>query len=426
MQPKVSDLGLWALTAPQPPELPVFKGSAQTDVAIVGGGYTGLSAALHLAESGARVTLLEAKQIGYGGSGRNVGLVNAGLWMFPDDVTKILGSDRGERVLSILGNSPDLVYSLIDKHGIACEAVRNGTLHCAHSRGGYRALQARLEQWGRRGVNLTLYDEKQAAPKIGSQAFRGALLDLRAGTVQPLAYAYGLARAASRAGAALFRESPATALTRKNGKWEIKTPAGLLTAQSVILAGGGYTHGMDRALDKTFIPFNYFQFSTQPLPETLRKTVLPGGHGAWDTALVLSSFRLDQAGRLVVGSVGLVDNSGVGLHRQWAHRTLASVFPQLGKVRLEHAWHGRIAMTGDHIPRFYTLDKNLAMVTNYNGRGIGPGTVFGKLLADYMLHGDPDVIPLPPSKVQPIFLRGLMGLYYETGARLYHLAQRRF
>jgi glycine/D-amino acid oxidase-like deaminating enzyme len=413
------------MTAPAEPPLAMLQGGHETDVAVIGGGYTGLSAALHLAEAGTRVALLEANQVGHGGSGRNVGLVNAGLWLFPDDVVKTMGPDDGERLLTILGDSPDLVFQLIEKHGIQCEAVRRGTLHCAHSPAGFRALQKREAQWGRRGAPVTLLDKDQAAPQIGSQAFYGALQDMRAGTLQPLAYARGLAHAAIKAGARLYQDSPVKALKRRQGRWHLKTPAGELVARTVIMATGGYTDHFDPAFEQTFIPFYFFQFSTPPLPEAVRRTILPGGHGAWDTALVLSSYRLDSRGRLVVGSVGQVDRSAVGLHRQWARRTLARVFPQIGPVEFEHAWHGCIAMTTDHIPRFWKLDTDLVMVTHYNGRGIGPGTVFGKLLAEYVRSGDETIIPLPVSKREPIFLRNLRGLYYETGARLYHFFQRR-
>ncbi len=423
--PKVTNLGLWAATAPEGPSLNPLEGQSKTDVAVMGGGYTGLSAALHLAEAGIEVTLLEAEQIGFGGSGRNVGLVNAGLWMFPDDVVKAIGTDYGERLLSILGDSPDLVFELIAKHGIQCEAIRKGTLHCAHSPGGFGQLKMREDQWGRRGAPVTLLDKQQAEPKIGSRAFHGALLDKRAGTLQPLAYARGLARAAIKAGARLHGLSPVTTLVHRQGKWHLTTPAGTLIARAVIVATGGYTEHFDPTLKQTFIPFNYFQFSTAPLHDKIRRTILPGGQGAWDTNLVLSSYRLDKQGRLVVGSVGLADGFAHNLNHQWARRTLAKVFPQIEAVEFEHAWHGRIAMTTDHIPRFFKLDTNLVMVTHFNGRGIGPGTVLGKLMADYVRHKDEKAIPLPVSQAKPIFMRNMRGIYYETGARLYHLFQRR-
>lgn len=425
MQEKTLSHGLWKITAPQPPLLKKLVEKIKVDVAVIGGGYTGLSASLHLAEAGAEVALLEAKDIGFGGAGRNAGLVNAGLWLMPDDVEKIIGPDYGGRLLDILGHSPDLVFKLIENHSIPCEAIREGTLHCAHSPGGYRSLQQREKQWKARGAPVTLLNREEAALRIGSSAFFGALLDKRAGTVQPLAYAYGLAKAAQQAGASLYNESPVLDYSRENDVWRLSTPEGTVTAKSVILAVQGYPDFAFKNNKKAIIPFNYFQFATPPLPEEVRRTILPGGQGAWDTALVLSSYRLDQAGRLVVGSVGQVENMGFRLHEQWAHRTIGHVFPQIGKTDLEYAWNGCIAMTVDHVPRFHILGTNMVTVTSYNGRGIGPGTVFGKLLATYILNGSEQDIPLPVKKWKSVFLRGLRGLYYEVGARAYHFFQRR-
>ena len=155
------------------------------------------------------------------------------------------------------------------------------------------------------------------------------------------------------------------------------------------------------------------------------KTVLPGKNGAWDTNLILSSYRLDAMGRLIVGSVGNLEDVAMGINKAWATRSIKKVFPQIGELEFEHAWYGRIAMTTNHIPRFHVMGENLAMVTCYNGRGIGPGTVFGKLLAQYMMGGSSKDILLPVSQITPVTLRLLRGLFYEAGSRLYHLAQRR-
>ncbi len=426
MDDKSISHGLWAVTAPPPPpSLPPIEGEVKTDVAVIGGGYTGLSAALHLAEAGTDALVLEAKEIGYGGAGRNVGLVNAGLWLMPDDVVKILGPEYGERLIRVLGASPDLVYGLIENHGIECEAIRNGTLHCAHSPGGYCALQQREVQWKRRDAPVTLLSREEAAPKIGSEAFYGALWDERAGTIQPLAYAYGLAKAAQGAGARLYANSPVTAIERESNRWRLTTPSGHVLAKAVILAVHGYTDYAFKDKQSALIPFNFFQFATPPLPEKVRKTILPGGHGAWDTNLILSSFRLDQAGRLIVGSVGQVENMGYTLHKNWAQRAIKKVFPQVGPISMEHAWNGRIALTVDHIPRFHILGPDLVSVTSYNGRGIGPGSIFGKLLAQYLNGGSEKDIPLPVTKPQSVFMRGMRWLFYEAGARIYHSLQGR-
>lgn len=421
--------GLWADTAPAPPVLSSFKGERKTDIAIVGGGYTGLSAALHLAEKGADAVLLEAEQIGFGGAGRNVGLVNAGLWLMPDDVVKIIGEEYGERVIKELGNSPDLVFDLIKKHKIECEATRKGTLHCAHSNGGYKALRLREDQWKKRGAPVRLLSKEEAEPKIGSDAFYGALLDLRAGTVQPLAYAHGLAHAAKNAGADLFVKSPVIKITKKGKNWKIKTLDGTLTAKAIIQACQGYPSHWFKNYKKTLIPFNFFQFATNPLPEKIRKTILPQGHGAWDTNMILSSYRLDETGRLVVGSVGSVDRLGHGIHHSWAKRAINKVFPQIKDAQpdynLEYGWFGRIAMTANHVPKFHIFDDTNISVTSYNGRGIGPGTLFGKLMAQYFLNDLDDNIPLPVSKQKSVITRGIRGLTYEAGARAYHFIQHR-
>ncbi|MCK5542124.1 MAG: FAD-binding oxidoreductase [Desulfobacterales bacterium] len=165
------------------------------------------------------------------------------------------------------------------------------------------------------------------------------------------------------------------------------------------------------------------------MPEKIKKTILPEGHGAWDTNLILSSYRLDAAGRLIVGSVGSVDRLGHELHKNWAKRTINKVFPQINdahpEYNLEYGWFGRIAMTQNHVPRFHIFGKNNISVTSFNGRGIGQGTLFGKLMAQYFLNDSHDNIPLPVYKQKSVITRGLRGLAYEAGARAYHFIQHR-
>ncbi|MCK5350142.1 MAG: FAD-binding oxidoreductase, partial [Desulfobacula sp.] len=215
--------GLWAATAPSKPRLTSLQGDQRTDIAIIGGGYTGLSAALHLAKMGKESIVLEAEDIGHGGAGRNVGLVNAGLWLMPEDLLRLAGPEYGEKLIDVLGDSPDLVFELIEEHGIECEALRNGTLHCADSKKGYKALLQREEQWLKRKAPVRLLGRDEAASKTGSNSFYGALLDKRAGTIQPLAYAYGLANAALKAGAQLYNHSPVVGFEKTGEGWKLNT-----------------------------------------------------------------------------------------------------------------------------------------------------------------------------------------------------------
>ncbi len=417
--------GLWRTTAKDKPALSVFQGEKETDVAIIGGGFTGLSAALHLALDGHSCIMLEAKDVGFGGAGRNVGLVNAGLWLMPEDVIKLVGDKHGQELIDVLGASPQLVYSLVEKYGMDCEAWPYGTLHCADSGAGYNALKERERQWQKVGAPVRLLEKDEAAAHLGTKAYRGALLDERAGTIQPLAYAFGLANAALKEGAELYNNSPVIGFEKTASGYTLKTPAGQVKAKKVIVAVMGYPERAFGSFINNLVPFNYFQFATAPIPSDTLKTVLPGKNGIWDTNLILSSFRLDKNGRLAVGSVGNLEGFSMDINRSWVKRTLNKVFPQIGDIELEHAWYGRIAMTTDHIPRFHVMDDSMAMVTCYNGRGIGPGTVFGKLMAKYMSGGTSDDIPLPVSPITPVSFRALRGLFYEAGSRLYHFAQRR-
>ncbi|MCP3955023.1 MAG: FAD-binding oxidoreductase [Desulfobacterales bacterium] len=417
--------GLWAETASPRPELKALEGKNVTDVAIIGGGYTGLSAALHLAAAGRECALLEAEDIGYGGAGRNVGLVNAGLWLMPEELLKLAGAEYGEKLLTVLGDSPDLVYRLIEEHQIECEALRNATLHCADSKSGLKALQQREAQWQQRGAPVKLLDPEETATRTGSRSFYGALMDERAGTIQPLSYAYGLANAALGKGARLFKNSPVTTHAKDGQNYILTTPQGTLTAKAVIIAVHAYPGFAFQSIRKSMIWMNFFQFATPPLTGESDKTVLPEHQGSWDTNLILSAYRRDAAGRLIVGSVGTVNDFAYGLHEAWVKRTIKKTFPQVGDVPLEYGWHGTFAMNGNHIPRLHLLDDKMVMITSFNGRGIGPGTVFGKLLAGYVMDGDAEKIPLPVLKPQTIRTRLFWELFYETGARLYHFIQRR-
>ena len=423
--------GLWELTAPPAPDLVPLAEDVEADVVVIGAGFTGLSAALHLAEGGARVAVLEAAEIGFGGSGRNVGLVNAGLWIMPDEVPSVLGALHGERLLDTLGNAPRLVFDTIERLGIACEAERQGTLHCAVGPAGLAEIEQRAAQWQARGAPVRLLDAAEAARRIGTTAYAGALLDERAGTIQPLAYVRGLARAAIAAGARLFGRSPATAAVRDQDHWRISTRGGSVRAPRAIVATNAYTGRPGDVpwalVGQELVPLPYFQFATQPLGHNIRQSILPERQGVWDTKEILSSYRFDRAGRLVFGSVGALRGSGMAVHRAWSQRALKRLFPQLGPVSFEAAWYGRIGMTADATPRLHVFGPNMIGFSGYNGRGIAPGTAFGRLLARHVLGQiGLDDLPLPVTPLEPARFRALKGAYYEIGAQVSHVAEARF
>lgn len=421
--------GLWAMTAPPPPETAPLAGDAggdaRVDVAVVGAGYTGLAAALRLAGAGARVRVLEAAGIGSGGAGRNVGLVNAGLWVMPDDIVATLGAEKGEGLLSLLGGAPAEVFALVARHAIGCEATPNGTLHCAVGRAGRAEIEARAAQWQARGAPVHLLDADAARTMIGGGRYRGALLDDRAGTIQPLAYARGLARAAMGAGAVIHTASPVRSAEEGAGGWVLRTDGGTLAADWIIVATDAYSFGPWERLAREQVPLPYFNFATPPVPDALRQRILPGRQGIWDTQQVLTSLRYDAAGRLVFGSIGALGGLA-GVHEAYARRALARLFPELPPAPFEAGWFGTIGMTDDALPRFRRLARNVVSISGYNGRGIGPGTVFGRLLADLVLGRiRPEEVPLPEREVTVPRWRAAQAAFYAAGSAAAHLVGER-
>lgn len=419
--------GLWEKTAPIAPPTAELNENITSDVVIVGGGFTGMSAALHLAERGIKTCVLEAKQIGYGGAGRNVGLINGGMWVMPKELPSVLGNKFGERVLDLLGGAPLLVRELVQKHNIQCDIETNGTLHLAVGDSGLKELQERYDQWSTRGAPVRLLDTEETSKRVGSTAYAGALIDSRAGTIQPLAYVRGLAQAAINAGSLIYTESPAIETIRAGSNWTVKTNKGSVTAKWIIVASEAYSTGPWEIVRNEQLYLPYFNFATKPLNADQLKTVLPGREGCWDTKEILSSFRMDRNGRLVFGSVGALRNTGAAIHKAWAIRSIKRIFPQLANVEFECEWYGKIGMTDNSVPRFHKFADNVVGFSGYNGRGIAPGSIFGKTIAAHVAGElSEDDLPLPLTEAKAQSFRNTREAYYELGAQIAHLAGERF
>ena len=413
-----ADANLWRDSAKETFQGHVFTGETTADIAIVGGGYTGCSAALTAARDGASAVLLEAETIGHGGSGRNVGLVNAGLWLPPQAVCAALGQAQGDRLNAALAAGPGTVFGLIDTHGIACEPQRAGTLHCAHSARGFAQLQERFRQQQALGAPVTLLGAAEAQTRTGSARVHGALHDARAGTIQPLAYVRGLARAAAQAGARLHEHSPVTTLRHDGSNWCINTPQGTVIAEKLLIGTDSYHQPIAGAQVPPATPVHYFQLATAPLDPAIAARILPGGEGCWDTGTVMTSFRKDQAGRMIFGAMG--DPDALGLHAAWARRAMARFFPEIAAAPFTHFWSGRIAMTSDHIPKVMRLGGQGFAIFGYSGRGIAPGTAIGAAAARALLSGDEAHLPLTAVDGYTEALTAAKGRFYELAARLVH------
>ncbi|MBD8827280.1 L-pipecolate oxidase [Pseudomonas sp. CFBP 13602] len=414
---------LWEHITARPPHKAALASAVKADVCVIGGGITGLCAAIELLEQGKRVVLLDASEIGTGGSGRNVGLVNAGTWIPPDEVEQTLGSAVGGRLNSVLGGAPAEVFALIKRYGIDCQAHNDGTLHMAHNANGVADLKSRCEQWQRRGADVELLTGAQCVDYCGTKKIEAALLDRRAGTINPMAYTRGLGSAVERLGGQVFQHSPVLGLEQQGGGWLVKTAKGEVNADKVLISTGAYTEGDWCNLQGQFFRGYYYQVASKPLHSAAADAVLKHGQGSWDTRLVLSSIRRDDDGRLLLGSMGRVDNKPAWFIRRWADRIQTHYFPQLGKVEWEMHWTGCIDFTPDHLMRLFEPAPGLVSVTGYNGRGNTTGTVVGKALAQFLLHGQADRLPLPFCTDKPVSVPTLRTGVYETGFSLYHAGQ---
>ena len=414
------DPNLWRASSHETFGAQPFGADLAVDLAIIGGGFSGCAAAVQAAHDGASVCVLEAETIGHGGSGRNVGLVNAGLWLPPDAVIAQMGQERGARLIATLAEAPRRVFDLIQRENIACEATRNGTLHLAHAPSGLRDLRERHRQGIALGAPLRLLDKAETDDRTGSTAFHGALFDARAGTIQPLSYVRGLARAAVRLGARIHEKSAVTRLERQGAQWVLSCNSNRLRARRILVATNAYHLGIVDPFSPRITAVHYCQYATDPLPETIRCAILAGGEGCWDTALVMSSLRVDQAGRLILGGIGNGDGCGRAIHAAWARRKLASLYPQLKHHPFRYGWSGRIAMTHDHIPKIVAFGPDAYACFGYSGRGIGPGTVFGTQAAIALLSGSEDPLPVQPIPHHPERWSRTRSVFYEAGACLVH------
>jgi len=412
--PELDDKGLrqslWAATAEPAPDCPPLVEDIKTDVLIVGGGFAGLSAALHLAEKGTDVTVLEAVEPGWGASGRNGGQVISGLKDDLSGLDKQFSPEQIDRMKIFAGTTADMPFDLIERHGISCDAVRAGWIQGAHGPAAADQMRLKAERLASNGGDVAYLDAEDVARLTGSTWYHGAFLDKRGGTLQPLSYARGLARAAMTAGAKIYGNSLVSSLVREEGYWCAKTEAGsVCRAGKVLLCTNGYSDLADLVpeITRSVVPFYSYQLATEPLSDNLRKSILPEGHGASETRRVLSYFRLDAEGRFLMGARGAIDGSLRDNAFDLARERLAQLFPLLKDEPLSYFWNGRVAITTDHLPRLFEPAPGLHAALGWNGRGVAMTSAMGPVLADWLTGKSGKDLPIPVTTVRPIPFHGL-------------------
>ena len=417
---------LWAATAPPAPDTPPLAESTTCDVCIIGGGYAGLSTALHLAERGVSVVVLEAKEPGYGGSGRNGGQVIPGLKYDPDEIEALYGRERGQRLVQFAGSTADVVFQLIIKHRMDVPHTRAGWIQGAHAPSSVPELEKRAEQWARRGAPVEFLDRAETERHLGTSQYFGSWIDRRAGAIQPLAFARGLARAALAAGARVHGGTRATGLFREEGRWVVETARRTgVKADRVVMCTNAYTGTLWSGVRESVLAPNSYQIATEPLSDNIRKSILPFGQVSSDARKLLLYFRLDHQGRLLLGGRGPFREPRNAA--DWAHleAMLPLLFPQVKGVKIEYRWCGRVAVTRDFLPHLHEPAPGLLIDIGCMGRGVALQTALGRSFAEYIFTGDEAALPFPRGPIKPIPFHGLSQLYFAATVAWYRHLDRR-
>lgn len=404
--------------------LPRLTGAHSVDVAIVGGGIAGCSAALHAAEGGARTLLLEANEIGWGASSRNAGHVPPATKHDPDRIIAQYGPEAGQRLIDAAENGPALVGDLVARHGIACGFELPGIISAAHTPAALRGMERRAAYWQARGRPVEMLDRQTAASMIGSDYYLGAIIDRRGGRINPLAYVRGLARAALKAGAALHEGTRATSLVRDGSRWRITTPEGEVRADRVFLCTNAYTDELWPGLRQTIVPIRVYQLATRPLGDNARRTILPGGQPMTDSRRLLSGIRLHPDGRLQSGGMGAAFGPRAAPSLAAALARLRGIFPQIGAIETDVWWSGFMAMNGDDSWHIHELGPGLLAMLGCNGRGIVLATIYGREFARHALGAPARDFVLPPSPPKRIWFHRAAAPLVTALIRYYGLRDR--
>ncbi|WP_213875378.1 FAD-binding oxidoreductase [Pseudomonas sp. dw_358] len=392
---------------PSPQAVPALPSRARC--VIIGAGYTGLNSALEIARTtgGEGVVVLDSLHIGEGASGRNGGQVIPGLKLDPDTLIERFGVSGGAALIEAVGGAADYTFDLIKRLGIDCDARQCGWLQAAHTEGTLRVLSQRAEQWQRHGADVRMLDRQQTQARLGTSIYHGALLDTRAGQLQPYQYALGLGAAARAQGVTLLEQTRALSMSPDAQGWTLSTSRGDIHAEQIVIATNAYSPALLPGLPQTYVTLWSLQAATVPLPDELAARILPGDLPVSDTFRVLRYFRRSHDGRFVLGTRGAFrDELGAGDARRVRDEML-SLYPELDSVPLSHCWCGRVAVPASTIPFLSQPAKGVTVALGYYGRGVAMATRMGGFVADLVnglpaAHSAYPVLPFKPFPAAPL------------------------
>ncbi len=393
----------YAETAPDLAPFPLLKGATRADVCIVGGGYTGLSAALHLRERGYDVVLLEAHRVGFGASGRNGGQLGSGMRLEQDRLERMVGPAAARKLWDLAQEAKALALDLIARHGIDAD-YRPGIVHACWRDSEVRHAHAYAEKLARDyGYDQVAPLDRDALQAIlPAPVYAGGDIDRGAGHLHPLTYAKGLAAAAAKAGARIHENAEVHHI-RQGAKPVVQTSAGRVECDHVILACNAYLGHLDRTVAARVMPINNFIIATEPLGDRA-DTVLRKDVAVADTKFVVNYWRLSRDRRLLFGGAETYGYRFPDIARAVRPHML-KIYPHLADVKITHAWGGTVAITVNRMPCFIRPGTKVLSASGYSGQGVAMATLAGRILAE-AVAGQAERFDLMASLPQPRFPGG--------------------
>ena len=372
----------YAATAEVPPVRPSATGDIKCDVCVVGGGFSGLSTALHLAERGYDVVLLEAHRIGFGASGRNGGQVGTGQRRDQDDLERMVGKDHARQLWDISRQAQQLVRNLCNDP-LVDTPYHRGIIHAAHKQAHVKPEQdyARklASEYGHENIQPLDRDELRAL--VNSEAYYGGSLDLDAGHVHPLRLALGIARKAEAAGARIF-ENTRVAHVSTDGGNRIETADAAITAKYLVMACNGYLGRLQSEVASHVMPINSYVVATEPMDPAQQESLIAQNYAVADTKFVVNYFRFSEDHRLIFGGTESYGYRFPNDIPAAVRKPMTAIFPQLADIRIDYGWGGTLGITMNRMPDFRRLSSTALSISGYSGHGVAMATLGGQIAAD--------------------------------------------
>ncbi|MBK3660123.1 FAD-binding oxidoreductase [Bradyrhizobium diazoefficiens] len=386
---------LWEATPEPARDFPVLSGDQQADVVIIGAGYTGLSAAHHIAKSGLAPIVLEANRPGWGASGRNGGVITAKFRLSFREIDATHGRAMAKRMYEIAHESTDIVEELVSEFGItSANLTRTGQVKAAHNE---TTLKAAVDEanWMTRemgSAEVRILDKSGVREETGSDSFVGGVLNPGSGGIHPLNYLRGLADGVARRGVPVFQESPVVKLRRESGGIVAETPQGVVRAKRAIIATNSYSDltGATAHLQRTLIPFRSAMVATEQLPRNLAGKLMPTGRTYTETKRMMRWFRMVD-NRVIFGGRGAFGKQDSQAAFDALRKAMVGIFPDLADVPLAYRWSGLVGMTLDSVPHIGRLGERTLVSMGYNGAGVAMSSLMGRYLAAFVRGETPEV-----------------------------------